>query len=160
MANQRSSLYSTTTMRWILTIAVALISGLTTVVIVSATEKLVGWRTRTLADLLTSKTNENSSFSWYVFGAYCLISLLLADAASALCLYWPGIPEAIGSGIPEVKAYLNGVRVKKFNNLSLLAVKMVGSVLRVVNLWALNYPYPDFTSTHHMPNKRNNMCVT
>ncbi len=131
-----------TTMRWILTIACALISGLTTVVIVSATEKLVGWRTRTLADLLTSNTRENFSFSWYVFGAYCFISLLLADAASALCLYWPGIPEAIGSGIPEVKAYLNGVRVKKFNNLGLLAVKMVGSILSVGSSMAVGMEGP------------------
>ena len=142
MANQSFSLYSMTTMRWILTIACALISGLTTVVIVSATEKLVSWRTRALAGLLTTKTDENYSFSWYVFGAYCLISLLLADAASALCLYWPGIPEAIGSGIPEVKAYLNGVRVKKFNNLGLLAVKMVGSVLSVGSSMAVGMEGP------------------
>lgn len=129
-------------MRWILTIACALISGLTTVVIVGTTEKLVGWRTRTLAYLLTTRNNDNSSFSWYVFGAYCLISLLLADAASALCLYWPGIPEAVGSGIPEVKAYLNGVRVKKFNNPSLLAVKMVGSILSVGSSMAVGMEGP------------------
>jgi chloride channel 7 len=71
-----------------------------------------------------------------------LVSLLLADAASALCLYWPGVPEAVGSGIPEVKAYLNGVRVKKFNNPSLLLVKMVGSVLSVGSSMAVGMEGP------------------
>ena len=131
------------TTRWILTIACALSSGLTTVVIVSATEKLVAWRTRTLAHLLTTTRDTNDNyFSWYVFGAYCFISLLLADAAAALCLYWPGVPEAVGSGIPEVKAYLNGIRVKKFNNPGLLVVKMVGSVLSVGSSMAVGMEGP------------------
>lgn len=131
------------TLRWILTIACALISGLTTVVTVGASEELVEWRTRALADLLAERKNDIYSIDWwYVFGAYCLISLLLADAAAALCLYWPGIPEAIGSGIPEVKAYLNGVRVKKFNNPSLLAVKIVGSILSVGSSMAIGMEGP------------------
>ena len=110
-------------------------------VIVSATEKLVDWRTRTLANWLTLSNTGDLSF-WLVFGGYCLLSLILADAASALCLYWPGIPEAIGSGIPEVKAYLNGVRVKKFNNPTLLVVKMVGSVLSVGSSMAVGMEGP------------------
>ena len=126
-----------------MTIACALISGLTTVVTVGASEELVEWRTRALADLLAERENDIYSIDWwYVFGAYCLISLLLADAAAALCLYWPGIPEAIGSGIPEVKAYLNGVRVKKFNNPSLLAVKIVGSILSVGSSMAIGMEGP------------------
>ena len=113
-----------------------------TVVIVSTTEKLVAWRTQTLAYWLTVRTKGNDAFSWYVFAGYCLLSLLLADAAAALCLYWPGIPEAIGSGIPEVKAYLNGVRVKKFNSPGLFFVKMVGSVLSVGSSMAVGMEGP------------------
>ena len=73
------------TLRWILTIACALISGLTTVITVGANEKLVEWRTSALADLLAERKDDIYSIDWwYVFGAYCLISLLLADAAAAL----------------------------------------------------------------------------
>lgn len=40
-------------------------------------------------------------------------------------------PEAIGSGIPEVKAYLNGVRVKKFSSWSCFFVKIIATILSV-----------------------------
>jgi len=137
-SNQELSHHSRKTTRWVLTIACALISGLTTILVVGASEKLVAWRTRILANLLTS----NRDSFWYIFGAYCFVSLLLADAAAALCLYWPGIPEAVGSGIPEVKAYLNGVRVKKFNNSRLLVVKMIGSILSVGSSMAVGMEGP------------------
>ncbi len=39
------------------------------------------------------------------------VSLLLIALSSALCVGWA--PEAIGSGIPEVMAYLNGCMVPK-----------------------------------------------
>jgi H+/Cl- antiporter ClcA len=114
---------------------------LTTVIIVSCTEKLVTWRTNFLAKSLTNNINSNNQY-WIVFGWYLLISLLLADTASFLCLYYPGITEAIGSGIPEVKSYLNGIRVKKFNNSTLLLVKMVGSVLSVGSSMAVGMEGP------------------
>ena len=93
-----------------------------------------------LANLLTMNNTDDHSF-WLVFAGYCLLSLILADATSALCL-WPGIPEAVGSGIPEVKAYWNGIRVKKFNNPTLLVVKMVGSVLSVGSSMAVGMEGP------------------
>ena len=71
--------------------------------IVWATEKLVEWRRVFLAQSLTRyHQSDNDSYQyWIVFGGYVLISLILADMAALLCLYWPGVPEAIGSGIPE-----------------------------------------------------------
>eukprot|EP00537_Pseudo-nitzschia_pungens_P002124 CAMPEP_0172361830 /NCGR_PEP_ID=MMETSP1060-20121228/5602_1 /TAXON_ID=37318 /ORGANISM="Pseudo-nitzschia pungens, Strain cf. cingulata" /LENGTH=986 /DNA_ID=CAMNT_0013084211 /DNA_START=98 /DNA_END=3058 /DNA_ORIENTATION=- len=148
-SNKGARIYSKNTIRWVLTIACALFSGFTTVVIVSVTEELVSWRTRTLANWLTLSNNNSNNEEeegtytfWFVFGAYCLVSLLLADAAAALCLYWPGIPEAVGSGIPEVKAYLNGIRVKKFDNLVFVIVKMVGSVLSVGSSMAVGMEGP------------------
>lgn len=41
------------------------------------------------------------------FGAYAGCNLVLATAAAALCAFIA--PAAAGSGIPEVKAYLNGI---------------------------------------------------
>jgi hypothetical protein len=114
---------------------------LTTIIIVSCTEKLVTWRTNFLAKSLTNTVDSNHQY-WIVFGWYCFISLLLADTASILCLYYPGITEAIGSGIPEVKSYLNGIRVKKFNNSTLLIVKMIGSILSVGSSMAVGMEGP------------------
>ena len=99
------------------------------------------WRTNFLAKSLTNTVDSNHQY-WIVFGWYCFISLLLADTASILCLYYPGITEAIGSGIPEVKSYLNGIRVKKFNNSTLLIVKMIGSILSVGSSMAVGMEGP------------------
>lgn len=41
------------------------------------------------------------------FAVYVGCNMILAIAAAALCAYIA--PAAAGSGIPEVKAYLNGV---------------------------------------------------
>jgi hypothetical protein len=121
--------------RWFLTIACSLLSGLTTVMVVASTEKLVAWRTASMNYLLKSHYKQ-----WLVFAWYAFVSMVLADAAAAMCVYWA--PEAAGSGIPEVKAYLNGIRVKKFNQKRMLFVKMVGSVLSVVSSMAVGMEGP------------------
>jgi len=51
-------------------------------------------------DILSSKAMIFQTFLW--------TNLILALASSMLCVYW--MPSAAGSGIPEVKVYLNGVR--------------------------------------------------
>ncbi|KAK6923302.1 CBS domain [Dillenia turbinata] len=53
----------------------------------------------------------------------------LAAAAAALCAY--AAPAAAGSGIPEVKAYLNGIDAYSILAPSTLFVKIFGSILGV-----------------------------
>ncbi|KAL3908888.1 MAG: hypothetical protein SGILL_008311 [Bacillariaceae sp.] len=74
-------------------------------------------------------------FAWYAF-----ISVILADSAALLCIFWA--PEAVGSGIPEVIGYLNGIRVKKFNRKRMFVVKMVGSILSVGSSLAVGMEGP------------------
>ncbi|XP_010682061.2 chloride channel protein CLC-c [Beta vulgaris subsp. vulgaris] len=56
-------------------------------------------------------------------------NLLLATVTAALCAYIA--PAAAGSGIPEVKAYLNGVDAHSILAPSTLFVKIIGSILGV-----------------------------
>lgn len=56
------------------------------------------------------------------FGAYAAINVALAAAAAALCAFIA--PAAAGSGIPEVKAYLNGVDAHSILAPSTLFVKV------------------------------------
>lgn len=56
------------------------------------------------------------------FVAYAGCNLLLAAFAAALCAYIA--PAAAGSGIPEVKAYLNGVDAHSILAPSTLFVKV------------------------------------
>nr|CAB3474967.1 unnamed protein product [Digitaria exilis] len=63
------------------------------------------------------------------FVVYIGCSTALAAAAAALCAYIA--PAAAGSGIPEVKAYLNGIDAHSILAPSTLLVKIVGSILGV-----------------------------
>ncbi|XP_040936703.1 chloride channel protein CLC-c isoform X2 [Gossypium hirsutum] len=63
------------------------------------------------------------------FAALAGCNLALAAAAAALCAYIA--PAAAGSGIPEVKAYLNGVDAHSILAPSTLFVKIFGSILCV-----------------------------
>ncbi|XP_072969303.1 chloride channel protein CLC-c-like isoform X2 [Typha angustifolia] len=60
------------------------------------------------------------------FFAYGGCNLILATAAAAICAYIA--PAAAGSGIPEVKAYLNGVDAYSILAPSTLFVKIFGSI--------------------------------
>lgn len=63
------------------------------------------------------------------FLAYAGANICLAAAAAALCAFIA--PAAAGSGIPEIKAYLNGVDAQNILAPSTLFVKIFGSILGV-----------------------------
>ncbi|MED6181322.1 hypothetical protein PIB30_018260 [Stylosanthes scabra] len=77
--------------------------------------------------LTTNLMSQNRYLEAFV--AYAGISVVLAAAAAALCAFIA--PAAAGSGIPEVKAYLNGVDAHSILAPSTLFVKIFGSVLGV-----------------------------
>ncbi|CAI7750651.1 unnamed protein product [Closterium sp. NIES-54] len=57
---------------------------------------------------------------------YSLLSALLVAASAALCVFVA--PAAAGSGIPEVRAYLNGVDMPQVLSPLTLLVKILGSM--------------------------------
>ncbi|CAN4108198.1 unnamed protein product [Withania somnifera] len=63
------------------------------------------------------------------FAAFAGCNLVLATCAAMLCAFIA--PAAAGSGIPEVKAYLNGVDAHSILAPSTLFVKIIGSALGV-----------------------------
>ena len=97
-------------------------------IIISLTTSLVAnW------DILSSKAMRFQTFLW--------TNLLLALASSMLCVYW--MPSAAGSGLPEVKAYLNGVRsMQRIANWSMLVVKILGTILSVSCLLSVGQEGP------------------
>lgn len=64
------------------------------------------------------------------FLAYAGCNLVLAAAAAALCAYIA--PAAAGSGIPEVKAYLNGVDAHSILAPSTLFVKVIPYLILLI----------------------------
>lgn len=113
-----------TATRWILTIITGLMTGVIAIAIVSATQRIESWRSDQLDSLWKS-----NQLSWIIFAIFASVNLSLALLSSLLCLLFA--PQAIGSGIPEVKAYLNGVRVHRFTDVRLFVVKILGTILSV-----------------------------
>ncbi|OWM84839.1 hypothetical protein CDL15_Pgr027626 [Punica granatum] len=73
---------------------------------------------------------ESLDYEYYqAFAAYASCNVVLAVIAAALCAYIA--PAAAGSGIPEVKAYLNGIDSYSILAPSTLFVKIFGSIFGV-----------------------------
>jgi chloride channel 7 len=133
----------TTLIRWVLSILTGLLTGLISIFIVSLTDTVQTWRSNLLDQfwqkqqaahilLLNHQSYAylwSSPSSYALFLIYALTNISFAMLSALLCLYLA--PEAIGSGIPEVKAYLNGVRVKRFTSMRLFFVKIVGTIASV-----------------------------
>lgn len=113
-----------TATRWFLTSMIGILTGLVSIVIVSATDFITRRRSGLLDHLW-----RREDVSIFIFVLYLLINLLLALISAMLCIYV--CPEAAGSGIPDVKAYLNGVRIKRFSSLTLFLVKVIGTIFAV-----------------------------
>ncbi|KAJ1446000.1 chloride channel [Pelagophyceae sp. CCMP2097] len=111
--------------RWVVTCAIGLTMGATAITLSKLTESLLLLRVSFLAPLSDAPTVR--------FAAYVLWNSSLAAAAAALVVFVA--PGAAGSGIPVVKAYLNGVRPATQSCLSLrcFGVKLVGTALAVAS---------------------------
>jgi len=110
--------------RWVLTILTGLLTGAISIVIVSCTSFIERWRSSRMDRLW-----RDEHLSIAIFALYAATNLALALLSSLLCVYVA--PQAVGSGIPEVKAFLNGVRVQRFTNTPLFLVKILGTILSV-----------------------------
>mmetsp|Transcript_19452 Transcript_19452/g.42285 ORF Transcript_19452/g.42285 Transcript_19452/m.42285 type:complete len:179 (+) Transcript_19452:76-612(+) len=121
-----------TATRWILTIITGLVMGIVAISLVYCTGTITRWRASIMHD---SVHNWGRSLSQgVIFQSFLWTNLILALMSSALCVMW--VPRAAGSGIPEVKAYLNGVRSmeqkqKRVAYWQIFLVKIVGTILSV-----------------------------
>lgn len=98
---------------------------------------MVSWRSHNLQSLIL---NPNYSDN-YVISVYIVLNVAAALAASLLCLAW--VPQAAGSGIDQVMAYLNGIRGdQKFTRFPLFVVKVVGTILSVSSSLAVGQEGP------------------
>ncbi|URE12263.1 Chloride channel protein [Musa troglodytarum] len=107
-------------LKWALALLIGLATGVVGFFNNLAVENIAGFKLLLTSNLML----EHRYFT--AFLAYGGINLILAAAAAALCAYIA--PAAAGSGIPEVKAYLNGVDAYSILAPSTLFVKIFGSI--------------------------------
>ncbi|CAI9770160.1 unnamed protein product [Fraxinus pennsylvanica] len=107
--------------------ALALLIGLSTALVGFfnnlAVENIAGFKL-----LLTSNLMIADKY-YQAFAVFAGLNMILAVCAAVLCAFIA--PAAAGSGIPEVKAYLNGVDAHSILAPSTLLVKIFGSVFGV-----------------------------
>ncbi|XP_052204991.1 chloride channel protein CLC-c-like [Diospyros lotus] len=110
-------------LKWALALLIGLSTGLVGFFNNIAVENIAGFKLLCISNLMIKDKY------FQAFSAYAFCNMVLAIAAAALCAYIA--PAAAGSGIPEVKAYLNGVDAHSILAPSTLFVKIFGSILGV-----------------------------
>ncbi|KAL3829491.1 hypothetical protein ACJIZ3_018293 [Penstemon smallii] len=106
--------------KWLLAFLVGLLTGLIATVINLAIENISGYKL-----LAVVKYIEQERYLMgfvYMAGANFLLTLV----AAVLCVCFA--PTAAGPGIPEIKAYLNGVDTPDMFGATTLIVKIIGSI--------------------------------
>eukprot|EP00590_Aulacoseira_subarctica_P000199 CAMPEP_0172428612 /NCGR_PEP_ID=MMETSP1064-20121228/47074_1 /TAXON_ID=202472 /ORGANISM="Aulacoseira subarctica , Strain CCAP 1002/5" /LENGTH=425 /DNA_ID=CAMNT_0013173477 /DNA_START=202 /DNA_END=1475 /DNA_ORIENTATION=- len=115
-----------TVMRWLLSCFAGILTGLLAVLVLFCIEKMVVFRLAFLEPLAAQGVASSAWASFILIAGYNA-TLALVSAILTLKI----APEAAGSGIPEVKVYLNGIRTPKFSDPTLFFVKIVGTILSV-----------------------------
>ncbi|KAL6011321.1 hypothetical protein ACLOJK_001767 [Asimina triloba] len=109
--------------KWTLAFLIGLLTGVIASLINLAIENIAGFKLLALSYLVEKKR--------YIAGLLYLTgaNLALTLVASILCVVFA--PTAAGPGIPEIKAYLNGVNTPNMFGASTLIVKIIGSIAAV-----------------------------
>ncbi|KAK9925500.1 hypothetical protein M0R45_033822 [Rubus argutus] len=107
-------------LKWTLALLVGLLTGLIATFINLAVENVAGYKLLAVVAFI----DEDRYLMGFIFLA--VANLLLTASAAVLCVCFA--PTAAGPGIPEIKAYLNGVDTPNMFGASTLIVKIVGSI--------------------------------
>ena len=114
--------------RWLVTSAVGCVTGCFAYGIDIGAKQLV--KLKWWVVFLSRGSDDEPSF-WPMFAVYCLYTSALASVAAALVVLVA--PIAGGSGIPEVKSYLQGCRVPGLLRTRTLLAKTVGVLCSVAS---------------------------
>lgn len=106
--------------KWTLAFLVGLLTGLIATFINLAVENIAGYKILAVVHFIENKRYLTGLV--YFTGANLLLTLF----ASVLCVCFA--PTAAGPGIPEIKAYLNGVDTPNMFGVTTLIVKIFGSI--------------------------------
>ncbi|KAG6410166.1 hypothetical protein SASPL_128217 [Salvia splendens] len=106
--------------KWLLAFLIGLLTGLIATLINLAVENIAGYKLLVVVEYIEQKR--------YLMGfAYIAVAnLLLTLVATVLCVCFA--PTAAGPGIPEIKAYLNGIDTPNMFGAAPLFVKIIGSI--------------------------------
>ena len=113
-------------MEWIAYALIGVLTGLTCAIMMSIEEFLVHEK-RAITDLIIAGNTDRLAYGWLFFSSF---SVLLAFLASCLTVFYG--PGAVGSGITELIAYMNGVNYPQLISFEVLFTKIFGVIGAVV----------------------------
>mmetsp|Transcript_27755 Transcript_27755/g.61941 ORF Transcript_27755/g.61941 Transcript_27755/m.61941 type:complete len:469 (-) Transcript_27755:1212-2618(-) len=105
--------------KWSLTAAVGILTGICAAFLDKIANSIVTLRNELII----------GDFSFLGLLLFSIWNAVLVALSSSLALY--AAPGAIGSGIPEIKGYLNGVDIKGFFTVPVFVVKFFGTIFSV-----------------------------
>ncbi|GFP94053.1 chloride channel protein clc-a [Phtheirospermum japonicum] len=107
-------------LKWLFAFLVGLLTGLIATLINLAVENIAGYKLLAVVKYIEQKR--------YIMGLVYVsgVNFLLTLVATVLCVFFA--PTAAGPGIPEIKAYLNGVDTPNMFGATTLIVKVIGSI--------------------------------
>ena len=112
----------TTAYKWVLVVITGIVIGVMGFGVSNGINALTNFKFHTANSYLNDKKWANAFFS------FLTISVTYALAAGCLCAIEPA---AAGSGIPEIKAFLNGVNLNRIVRIKVLYTKVIGMILSV-----------------------------
>ncbi|KAI3707806.1 hypothetical protein L2E82_36650 [Cichorium intybus] len=122
-SRKKVQIFQYVVLKWTLVLLIGIATGLVAFFNNIAVENIAGFKL-----LLTGNLMLKQNY-YQAFAALAGCNVVLATCAAVLCAYIA--PAAAGSGIPEVKAYLNGVDAHSILAPSTLFVKIFGSIFGV-----------------------------
>ena len=116
-ANARSDLIS----RWLIFAAIGILTGTLAFVVSSLVESMQEWK-YSVAETLLGNYNES-------YAAFAGISIIFVFISTSLVAFYE--PVAGGSGIPELKGFLNGTNYLRLLKVKTLVAKILGVLFSV-----------------------------
>ncbi|XP_038275323.1 H(+)/Cl(-) exchange transporter 7 isoform X1 [Dermochelys coriacea] len=114
--------------RWVICAMIGILTGLVACFIDIVVEKLAGLKFRVVKDNIDKFTEKGGlSFSLLL---WAILNSSVVMVGSIIVAFIE--PVAAGSGIPQIKCYLNGVKVPHVVRLKTLLIKVCGVILSVV----------------------------
>ncbi|XP_071731264.1 chloride channel protein CLC-a-like [Rutidosis leptorrhynchoides] len=107
-------------LKWLFAFLVGLLTGVIATLINLAVENIAGYKLLAVVNYIDQKR--------YMMGFVFMtgVNFMLTLSATLLCVFFA--PTAAGPGIPEIKAYLNGVDTPNMYGATTMFVKIVGSI--------------------------------
>ena len=112
--------------RWPIAFGIGIVTALVALTIQASIQQITKYKYHVLSTWFQKTYEENDPYLSYMISvSFNAIACFLATLCCAIA------PEAVGSGIPQIKSYLNGVNIPRLMRFKTLLGKVIGVIMSV-----------------------------